>query len=204
MMARDAQAGFSLIEMLVATALFGFLSSMMLGGLHVGTRVMQGGAKRIEQTSRLSSGYEVLRREIAQAQPLVRPGVADRIALEFDGTSDAVKFISLSSPFRTTGGYQEITLRPEQGRLLAAAKPYERAGETASAAERESVLFDGVTVQFSYFGTLVSEKAPRWHREWRNQERLPVLIAIGVSHTDGRAAPGLMIAPRLAGGYVDG
>ena len=204
MTARDSQAGFSLIEMLVATALFGFLSSMMLGGLHVGTRVLQGGAKRIEQTSQFSSSYEVLRREIAQAQPLVRPDAADRIVLEFDGTPQAVRFISLSSPFRTTGGYQEITLHPEQGKLLAAAKPYERAGESPSAGELESVLLDGVMVEFSYFGTLASEKTPRWHREWRNQERLPALIAIGVSHTDGRAAPGLMIAPRLAGGYVDG
>jgi hypothetical protein len=165
---------------------------------------MQGGAKRIEQTSRLSSSYEALRREIAQAQPLVRPGDADRIVLEFDGTPEAVRFISLTSPFRTAGGYQEITLRPEQGKLLAAARPYERAGNAAPADERESVLLEGVRVEFSYFGALASEKAPRWHREWRNQERLPALVGIGVFHNDGRVAPGLMIAPRLAGGYVDG
>lgn len=203
-MRRGSQAGFSLVEMLVATALFGLLSSMMLGGLHLGTRVMESGAKRIEHTSRVSSGYELLRREIAQAQPLSLPGTADRITLEFDGTWDAVTFVSLASPFRTAGGYQQITIRPEQGKLLATWRPYARTGETVPAGGRDSVLLDGVAVEFSYFGALRDEKAPRWHREWRNQGSLPALIGIGVFYSDGRAAPGLMIAPRLAGGYVDG
>ena len=203
-MTRDSQAGFSLVEMLVATALFGLLSSMMLGGLHLGTRVMESGAKRIEHTARESSGYELLRREIAQAQPLSLPGTAERITLAFDGAPDTVTFVSLASPFRTVGGYQQITIRPEQGKLLATWRPYVRTGETVSADGRDSVLLDGVAVEFSYFGTLREEKAPRWHREWRNQESLPALIGIGVLYRDGRAAPSLMIAPRLAGGYIDG
>jgi prepilin-type N-terminal cleavage/methylation domain-containing protein len=190
-MARASEGGFSLIEMLIATTLFGFLSTMMVGGLHLGTRVMESGAKRIESNSRVNAGYDFLRREIAQAQPLA-----------FDGRPDRLTFVSFASPHRPTGGYQQITLRPERGRLVATWRPYDRDGGAGGSA-RDSLLLDDVAVEFTYFGVIEGEGAPRWHREWRGQAP-PSLVGIAVFRGDGRMAPGLMVAPRLAGGPADG
>lgn len=189
-MARDTQSGFSLVEMMVATALFGFLSAMTLGGLHIGTRVMETGAKRIESNARTHSGYDFLRREIGGAQPVA-----------FDGGPDRLSFITLASPYRPAVGYQQITLTPEPGRLVATWRAYTREGG-AGDAPRESVLLDNVTAEFSYFGTIEGERAPRWHRAWRGKAP-PALVGIALFHPDGRMAPGLMIAPRLGGGPAD-
>lgn len=203
-MARSSEAGFSMIEMLVAMTLFGFLSIMLIGGLHLGTRVMETGAKRIDQTARTSSGYEFLRREIAQAQPLPRLGEANNAAIEFDGTSDSMTFITLASPLRAAGGYQQLALHPMNGSLVATWRPYVRVIGDTPAGERDSVLFGDVVVEFTYYGALANETAPSWHREWRNQAKLPALIGIDMRHGDGRPSPGLMIAPRIVGGPVVG
>src|SRR5581483_3992694 len=89
--------GFSLLEMLIAMSLFGLVATLLFGGLHIGTRVMESGGRHSEQASRLSVAFEFLRGQLAQALPIERAGgerIEGKKPVEFEGNPDSVAFIA--------------------------------------------------------------------------------------------------------------
>jgi len=203
----DGSEGFSLLEMLVALTLFGLVTVMLFGGLQLGTRVMESGGKRSDQASRLSVASEFLRGQLAQAQPVERvegERVNGKKPLEFDGTSDGIAFVGPTSAYQPVGGLQSLNIYTDRqsgkAQLIADWRPY-RTGiqEPSDDPGRRSVLFDDISaVELAYFGTTVSTEKPRWRHEWRDQPALPNLIHMRVSFRDGRTAPDLFVALKLA------
>lgn len=203
----DGSEGFSLLEMLIALTLFGLVTVMLFGGLQLGTRVMESGSKRSEQASRLSVASEFLRGQLAQAQPVERAEgerIDGKMPIEFDGVADGVAFVGPTSAYQPIGGLQTLNIYTDRqngkARLMADWRPYRTVADAPSdETGRRSVLFDDVsTVELAYFGAINDKEMPRWRREWHDRTTLPSLVHMRVTFRDGRAAPDLFVALKLA------
>jgi general secretion pathway protein J len=199
----DRQAGFTLLEVLVATALAGLLSLMLLGGVQTGGQVLEKSGARADRLARLGAASAYLRSHLAAAVPL-EARQDGGTAVRFEGRPDSLSFIGLASPWQAVGGYQAVTLRVApraDGIALIADWQPDRPGETA----RSSTLLDDLAAaEFSYFGMAAGQSRAAWHDHWQNQPVLPGLIRLRLKLNDGREPPALLVAPRLTRGTADG
>jgi general secretion pathway protein J len=204
---RAAEGGFTLLETLIAVALLGLTVTLLLGGVQLGTRVLDSAGRRTDQGAELAAAAEFLRSRLAEAQPVTakpRPDAKPKVV--FDGRRDALALVRLASPYQAQGGYQRLTLGldrdPGIPALVAGAGPYREApdGEAEAPARRSVLLADVATVEFAYFGRDAANRPPAWHQEWREQPDLPSLVRLRIAFRDGRQPPDLLVAPRLANG----
>jgi len=199
--------GFSLLEMLIAMTLFGLVAVLLFGGLHVGTRVMEAGGRHSEQASRLSVAFEFVRGQLAQAQPVERADgerIEGKKPLEFAGDENGLAFVAPTSAYQPVGGLQALAIhRDVEGnpaRLIVDWRPYQTAsGAVADVDARRTVLFDDVaSFELAYFGATKPKEKPSWQRDWHDRTTLPSLVQMRVQFRDGRAAPDLFVALKLA------
>lgn len=172
--------GFTLVELLIALALVGIVSLLVLGGARfaaVGLARTAASADRLEARQALDA---LLRRELASAvAPPPLPNVP------FVGRPDGVDFLSLAEDggaglFRTSivvetaGGTRALVLRRR------------RAGDPDAAAQTTVLVPRLGGFALAYFGATGSGGAPLWHQRWERMPYLPVLVRVTL---DGDAAP---------------
>src|SRR5579864_7766649 len=74
--AHDAEAGFSLAELLVATSIFLLVSGVVATGLVQATNSQRRIANRVDMHAGVRSATELLQQEVGQAGRIVLPGIA--------------------------------------------------------------------------------------------------------------------------------
>lgn len=198
--------GFTLLEVLIATTLIGLLTTVLFGGLGFGSRAMHAGSRTADRASELAVGQGFLRDRLAAAENVAAPGHPDDTASRFQGTSDRVAFVGPVPPHLAWGGYQHLTIRLDRGpsaRLMAEWQPFYRLGQQAFGQappeNRSAVLFDNLAnAEFAYFGAPEAGRPRQWHAAWSGRSSLPVLVRLRLAFADGRAAPDLVVALRLA------
>lgn len=185
---RDWQRGFTLLEMMVALTILGMMTVLIVTLLPAGIT----GAARVSAISgnigQIRDVQQLLRRQLTTMPPLTRRD-AHEDRLLFSGREQVLTFPAY--PLSGQGGIAPIliTLRL-QTREKRIALLYLQGRE-----EREllSGINDG---EFSYYGVLPPEVAPRWHGAWSNSGRLPQLVRLTLRPADERQFwPELIIAP---------
>jgi len=201
-------AGFTLLELLVALALLGLLATMSLGGLRLGARTWETVTARSEETGRALMVRAFLSRELAQAMPLTlpAPGGSDRLA--YDGETDSLTFVSPLASHFGLGGAQRLRLAvldgegaPEDGKRLVLLRRafYPDDEFSADDGQRDEVhlLLDGIAeAAFSY---RAAGDESGWADTWREQEELPGLIRLDITFRDTAAGdwPSLVAVRRV-------
>ena len=195
-----AAAGFTLVEALVALTLFALLSVFVFGGLRFGNRAVALGTSAIERTSGLALAEGFLRQQLAAAQPLPMGGTDAQPIISFTGAPDRVEFVTLPPAYLAQGGFHWLRLAVEDQRLVVRWEPVRAAtADSGPAPSGGSVLLDGVReITLSYFGARADERAADWHDRWEDATALPSLIRLRIAFADGRQAPDLTVATRLA------
>jgi general secretion pathway protein J len=206
----NPQAGFTLLEVLVAMALLGLLSTMLLGGVQLATRIMDSSRRHSDAAATLPAAYDFLRAQITQTLPIARENLRpDQRALDFDGGSESLRIVTLAPshlPPAAMGdsAYQSLLLQHEathnSNSVVIAWQPYWRGGENVQqTAVRRSVLFEAITaLEISYFGTPDGRQAAAWHREWKNRPNLPKLVRIRLGRDGKEPLPDLIVALPLS------
>jgi general secretion pathway protein J len=194
-------AGFTLVELLAAIALLSLLSVILLGSLRFGLLAWERGAAHRDRVERIALVQNVLRRAIEDAYPLFVTGAAARGRVELEGTAHALALLSPAARALGKGGRARWSLAVardgKRADLSITATP-ELAGDPSLTATK--VLLPGIDgLELAYFGKARSERAPGWHRQWRDEMELPRLVRIQVSFPPGdpRAWPELVVAPRI-------
>jgi general secretion pathway protein J len=195
--ARDA--GFTLVELLVAMTVLGLLAVLLFGGLRFGARAWERVSDHSAGTEdvRLLQGF--LRRAIGRASPSLDTSDPTRPRIAFDGGASAITFLAPAPASLAGGGGMRIVLTK-----VASGDGFDLAVQVrpeldAGAAQTETVVRGLAAVEFAYFGSRASGEAPEWHAAWIGMTALPQLVRIRANFApgDARIWPDLVIAPKV-------
>ncbi|HUJ99076.1 MAG TPA: prepilin-type N-terminal cleavage/methylation domain-containing protein [Stellaceae bacterium] len=199
---RTAEAGFTLVELLVAVSLLALLTVVLAGGMTLATKRFTRHPERIDRAQRIAAAQDFLLTTLADARPLLdQDSGAAHIA--FAGGPTQLLFLAPAPESTPEGGLMAYGLRfnpptrGADGRLELGARLFD---VPAGASGRTTLLLDHVAkVQLSYYGRVARETRPSWNDEWDAARALPSLARIAVAFSDGTTMPDLVVALRLAG-----
>ncbi|HEX2841008.1 prepilin-type N-terminal cleavage/methylation domain-containing protein [Hyphomicrobium sp.] len=192
---RSGEAGFSLIETLVALAILAFLLAMVPTAFKHAKRALKG---LMDHASSAESGsLRYLEQRLADALPLYsdRKGHSSRIA--FRGERHGIEFLTPIENTPLGGGLYRISVSAEPSRLSMRLMPYRPLGDspTQDAVQRD-LIRDLSQGEFRYFGSDEPGTAEAWHETWVDRGNLPLLIEITLKERTARSATVIRIAPK--------
>jgi general secretion pathway protein J len=203
---RAPAAGFTLLEVLIALALLGFILVALAGGVRFGVRAWQAEERRGAGAAELEAVHGLLRRMVATAQPLPLAGLGPAGAsLYFDGRPNEMSFISdLPEAIGGAGPYDLALELTAGGRLVLRWRPHVRPVPGSSPGPyAETELMRGVAaLDLRYFVPAINGQPAGWLSEWRQPGTLPALVRVKLRLAEGdrRRAMELVVAP-LIGTY---
>lgn len=198
----DRQAGFTLLEILVALVVFGFLFIGLNQGARTGFALWNTQTRRIGDTEELDATARVLR-SLLTGIPILPVAAGDNApqAIAMTGAADRLAFVGdLPSGLGATR-LADIALGLRAGRLVLSWVPHRHEkADTPPVAPTETELMRGVDrLELAYLGIAPGGQIALWHAKWTGPG-LPLLIRVrlGFAKSDGRRWPDLIAAPQLA------
>ncbi|WP_132251218.1 prepilin-type N-terminal cleavage/methylation domain-containing protein [Methylobacterium segetis] len=191
------EAGFSLVEMLVALALVALLSLLLLQGVWTATRVARLLADA-ERQAAVQAARDHLRRTLEDAVGEVAGG---RRAT-FSGRPDGVTLVTAAERLVETGGQVRVDLAAAAGARgldLLERRGLDR-GAAAEAVLAEPLLRGIAALRVRYYGRRGPTPLASWGETWTTPDRLPALVSVEVAFPaeDGRRWMPLLV-PVAAG-----
>lgn len=191
-------AGFTLLELLVAMVLLGLLTLVLFGSMRFGVQVWARSEHALSDANSVRRAQAELFDDLTRAYPMLRT-VGTKSHIDFDGTKDHLSFLT---PDRERPGALDSvhigTVTNQDDTNLVMSTVLELASRPQP---HRSVLVRNIrTLAFSYFGQDNDGDPATWHPQWRNRTKLPSLIRVQLTVV-GKPQdtwPELVIAPRLA------
>ena len=214
----SGEAGFTLLELLIATTVLAFLSLLLFGGLRFGTRVWEKTETSTTQANRIRAAQLALSDEIRNIYPFYSGATQTDKHVDFSGEDKRMTFFAPSKSI--PGGMDLVTVQTQPAKggvsvVIARKVELEGAGGTVV----HHTLISGLKwFQISYFGSSSPEgttaqprvtnkaglgagaaaaaaAAPVWTSVWENQTRLPLLIRVRAK-VAGNTWPDLVVSPQ--------
>lgn len=206
----DRQAGFSLLELVIALALLAVIAALLLAGIADARRALSAVDRRGAQAA-VAPVQAVLRRLIKEARKEARPAPDGQRPPDpdraFAGRPDRLSFVSSFVPQGQYGGLQRYRIGldatgPGPRRLVMAQERVPPAPNPPTPRDGGgTVLLDGVkALHVRYFGPLDPDTPPAWHDTWNHPVNLPLLVSVDVTFVRGdrRQWVTLVASPALA------
>jgi general secretion pathway protein J len=198
-MIRRAEAGFTLLELMIAIALLAMLTLVLFGGLRFGTRVWEASETSITGTDRVLAAQAALSQEISAAYPLFIRESADTAHVAFTGGPDKMTFLAPAKSPRGAMEWVTIgTLEDNGARSLAVWAALELA--PGARPRLQAVLLKGLrSLDIAYYGAPSPRDSPSWRSDWNGGVTIPTLVRIRATFVDGRITwPDLTIATHVS------
>jgi general secretion pathway protein J len=204
---RGAQAGFTLLEVLVALTLLGVLCTALFGAVHVGAQGWRRAEQRSSEIEDAAAVQAVLQRMIATARPVFASADPTDATVAFDGAANSLALIGRLPDAIAPGlqGQQRLFLAERDGKrtLMLAWRLDLPAADGGELPETTVPLLDHVrAVRFAYFGPPndgagEDGAAARWSDTWAGRAALPVLVRMHIERdADDRGAwPDVVAGP---------
>ena len=183
-----ADAGFTLLEIMVALLVLSMIVTSAFGTLRLGQRSWQAGVTKAAATEDQRTVKELLRRQFNQILPLSRP-LDGKERLAFEGDARQVRFIAPAPRQHGAGGLLEFTLNGQRySGLTLSYRLLDPAAEGwgPESEAQQITLVDGLRkATLRYYGATVKDQPPRWHRQWRDDaEEFPQLVQLQLTSRD--------------------
>jgi len=187
---RRAEAGLTLIELLISLMLLVLITGFLAGGLSIGRRAFSADLDASVEAAN-ATALDSLAGLIAAALP-TKVGQGAQIA--FEGGRDSLAFVALSVGHALPGGPTGTRIYRDGTDVGVVVKT---GGRAAAAKEVRTKALIGVTsLEFTYFGTLEPGKPPAWYAEWPSSDHLPDLVGIKVKFKGRSQKPPILVALR--------
>ncbi|WP_315722114.1 MULTISPECIES: prepilin-type N-terminal cleavage/methylation domain-containing protein [unclassified Bradyrhizobium] len=196
----DRDAGFTLVEVLVALALFSLLAVLLFDSVKFGVQAWRSGSARAESFQRELVAQDVLRRLIGNLYPMMLGEGAAQRRIDVDGQAESLEFLSDAPAVSGGAGRFRFKLfadrRRDGGDLVLQSRP-ELAVKPDT--ERTLLVSDIDRIELSYAARATGDASPAWSTSWKDQSEAPGLIRLRVLMRPGDARhwPELVIAPRV-------
>lgn len=198
------EAGFTLVELLVAFALLSVLSLALFGSLRFGLNAWRLGTDHADRAQHSMVVQSFLRRTIGDAYPfLLLPTDPNRARVDFTGTARSLSFLATAPIALGTGGRLRFVLaierHGEQNDVVMTSKAELVEREDATTVTRKALLADVAAIELAYFGKRRADRNAQWHDSWQAETALPQLVRLRVQFfaNDAREWQDLLIAPRI-------
>ena len=215
--ASSPEAGFTLLELMIATTVLAFLSLLLFGGLRFGTRVWEKTETSTAEMNRVRAAQQSLADELTRIYPFFVSSPVDNY-VDFAGDERSVTFLAPSGAVQGVMDRVTIAALPGRDGYSVVMSDY---GELSPAPKpRRHLLISGMKwIQISYYGpptaakpifqssarTITAQGAPKatadqppeWTSVWKGQARLPMLIRIRASFANKTPWPDLVVSPRI-------
>ena len=197
-------AGFTLLEVLAALMLLGFLLVGVYSGIHTATRTVHVGQAKIEQFDQVSAAQRFVRSELAQAlaQPIAHDDQG--LPLFFSGSAHEMRFVAPLPGYlgRLGPQLQQLRLVPDDAgglRLEASFAILPPDGSKPQPLGDAQVLLSGIrSGGFDYRGRDRQGRPGDWQDDWTDGHRLPSLVGIHLALDGGRDWPTLQTPLRVS------
>jgi general secretion pathway protein J len=195
--------GFTLLEVLVALMVLGFLMIGLNRGVQTAFDFWNFQSRQLSGRAELDSMVRVLRALLTDlprnpAAP-INAG-APPLAIAFEGTANQLTFVGDLPNGFGDAERADITLTLREQRLVLVWKPHSHEVPSTIPTLTETELFRGFNrVEFGYWGQPAPGSPTEWLSEWAGPA-IPELIRIRMSaaKAGARSWPDLIIAPQLA------
>jgi general secretion pathway protein J len=198
-----SNAGFTLLEFLIALLLFSLLSVALFGSIRTCTAVWSRASSHADASDHGLHAQDLLRYLIENAYPLYLFDNANSGHVDFSGSESSLSFLSVAPMALGNGGRSRIKLAIERHGdsvdLLLESKPELAIVSNEAEKARKPLLTGASAVAFSYFGKTPADRSAAWHDDWANRVELPRLIRIEAHFqaNDERDWPDLIVTPRI-------
>jgi general secretion pathway protein J len=192
------EAGFTLVELLVAIALLALMATYALSGLSYMNNFDRV-THRIERQAEVEAAARHLEKTLGDTRVVFGAEETVTAQIEFEGQENSIEVVSIldralvrGGLFRLRYGLQQSGASADnQGAVLSVWREVfrPRSGSTKEDSIGEpTILMDGVqALHFHYFGSADPEKEPAWRDYWPKGEFLPKLISVDVEFPPGDA-----------------
>lgn len=197
---KNGEAGFALIELLVALALLALAVTLMPGALRLGARAWEA-RNDLERASASALAMALVERRISEAMAIYERDEAGGIRLAFVGTDRSLSFIAAAANGPAGGGVYRHRLGTGDatGAGLALAmrlyRPAETDGRQQGLSESRLLVASPATARFRYYGAIDTTSRPQWHETWSRADAFPALVEIVLAESTGKRRS--VVAPRL-------
>ena len=206
--------GFTLIEVLLATALLALGLAIAFATLRAATATVQRGESLAQRNERIRAVSGFLRARLSAARPVAfAMDESGGIAWRFRGEANRIEFVADLPDYLGRGGPYLHRLDVERVadgtlRLVVAFRMVqggavvgdERAAQDDMAPE---VLVDGLrAVDIRYRGLRMDGTPAEWQPRWNEGDAMPLQVELRLRDADGKAWPPLLVALPLAGRYA--
>lgn len=191
----SGEAGFTLVEMIVALAILG----LVLALLGSAAKLLRGTGDRLAERGAALA-------DLALLDGLLQERLGDAIALDFgppgrwvssfDGRPDAARFMTLSPGFMPGEPLVAMAIGAAaagglelQRAEVAADAPGFAALEAPDRVESRRLAADVTALRLSYFGRKDGAAAAAWHATWQDERLLPRAVRLELDHARLDLAP---------------
>ena len=196
--------GFTLVEMMVAVTLLSLTLTAVYAALYTTSRSWAAGEAARAENEHWRLGLDLIRRQISQSIPLLRP-TDDGIRVVFRGDETSLRYVAALPAHRGGGGLYYLALQlgrngTDEGLTLfyEPAFPETEYEDLDREGAERTVLIPGIeAVRFRYYGTRGDEERARWHREWNEERRRPLLVGMQLVRADRAPAPEALVPLHL-------
>lgn len=198
-----SNAGFTLVELLVALLLFSLLSVALFGSIRAGTGAWSRAASLADESDHGLHAQDLLRHLIENAYPLYLSDNAKSGHVDFAGNDSSLSFLSVAPMALGNGGRSRINLAVERHDdrvdLLFESTPELAIVNDKTEKARKPLLTGATALAFSYFGKTPKDHSTTWQNNWANRAELPRLIRIEAHFqaNDEHDWPEFIVVPRI-------
>ena len=205
--------GFTLIEVLLATALLAAGLALAFATLRAATGTVQRGEALSQRNERIRAVAGFVRARLSAARPV--PFAMDEsggIVYRFRGDGTRMEWVADLPDYLGRGGpyLHRIDVERAGGdtlRLLVSFRMVQGGAvvgeDRAGGAMAPEVLADGLrSVDIRYRGLGADGRPTEWLPKWDAGDAMPLQVELRLRDADGRAWPPLLVALPLAGRYA--